>query len=99
MVPKNSAEHSPSKGVRFTGGASFLKEVNVAPEPSNENPSGVGLWQGHRTAKAVYAQLVDNTSGPVLSNIATPIPVTLDGRTHTVTMNVEDIADTAEPGD
>ena len=43
MVPKNSAEHSPSKGVRFTGGAPFQTQVNVAGERSNEIRSGVGL--------------------------------------------------------
>jgi ABC-2 type transport system ATP-binding protein len=55
-------------------------------------------YSGFGTATAVYAQLVDNESGLVLSNIATPIPVTLDGRNHTITMNMEDIAYTAEPG-
>ncbi|SEG23516.1 X-Pro dipeptidyl-peptidase (S15 family) [Thermomonospora echinospora] len=45
-----------------------------------------------RTKTHVYAQLVDQTTGKVLGNQATPIPVTLDGRTRTVTHNLETIA-------
>ncbi len=41
-------------------------------------------YSGIGTAKAVYGQIVDNATGRVLGNIATQIPVTLDGRTHTV---------------
>ncbi len=67
------------------------KQIVGAPE--------IGFtYSGFGTASAVYAQLVDQESGLVLSNIATPIPVTLDGQTHTVTMDMEDIAYTAEPG-
>jgi ABC-2 type transport system ATP-binding protein len=42
-------------------------------------------YSGFGNAKAVYAQIVDNATGQVLGNINTPIPVTLDGREHTVT--------------
>lgn len=41
-------------------------------------------YSGVGNAKAVYAQIVDNATGQVLGNINTPIPVTLDGRDHTV---------------
>ncbi|MCW1959000.1 MAG: hypothetical protein KIH64_010735 [Mycobacterium sp.] len=41
-------------------------------------------YSGFGTAKAVYGQIVDNATGRVLGNIATQIPVTLDGKTHTV---------------
>jgi ABC-2 type transport system ATP-binding protein len=51
------------------------------------------------TSDTVYAQLVDNSSGLVLSNIVTPIPVTLDGRTRTVSMSMEDIAYSVDAGD
>ena len=39
----------------------------------------------------MYAQLVDETSGLVLGNIVTPVPVTLDGREHTVSIDLNDI--------
>ncbi len=41
-------------------------------------------YKGSGNAKAVYAQIVDNATGQVLGNINTPIPVTLDGREHTI---------------
>lgn len=63
-----------------------------APEITLEY-SGVG------TSRVVYAQLVDNQTGRVLGNVVTPIPVTLDGKTHTQTISMENIAYTMEPGD
>lgn len=54
-----------------------------------------GLGTGH----TVYAQLVDNTTGLVLSNITTPVQVKLDGKTHTVSIAMEDIAYTSDTGD
>jgi ABC-2 type transport system ATP-binding protein len=39
-----------------------------------------------------YAQLVDNRSHLVLGNQVTPIPLTLDGATHTITRPLEAIA-------
>lgn len=55
--------------------------------------SGTGL------ARHVYAQLVDDTTGLVLGNLVTPIPVTLDGQTHTVTIPMEMVAHTLAPGE
>lgn len=49
-------------------------------------------YQGLGTSRHIYAQLVDNTTGRVLGNLVTPIPVTLDGREHTVTFDMENIA-------
>jgi hypothetical protein len=40
----------------------------------------------------VYAQIVDNASHLVLGNQTTPIPVTLDGAPHTLTIPLEAIA-------
>jgi ABC-2 type transport system ATP-binding protein len=45
----------------------------------------------------VFAQLVDETSGLVLGNQITPVPVTLDGRAHDVTMPLEMAAYSATP--
>ena len=41
-------------------------------------------YSGTGSSRHVYAQLVDDTTGLVLGNIVTPIPVTLDGHAHTV---------------
>lgn len=46
----------------------------------------------------VFAQLVDPATGIVLDNQITPIPVTLDGRRHTVTLPLETVAYTAAAG-
>ena len=47
---------------------------------------------------AVFAQLVDNTTGLVIGNQVTPVALTLDGRTHTLTVPLESIAFTFERG-
>ena len=46
----------------------------------------------------VFAQLVDPATGIVLNNQITPIPVTLDGRSHTVTLPLETVGYTAAAG-
>jgi ABC-2 type transport system ATP-binding protein len=48
-------------------------------------------YSGIGTSRSVYAQIVDTNTGLVVGNIVTPIPVTLDGRTHTADINMEDI--------
>jgi ABC-2 type transport system ATP-binding protein len=45
----------------------------------------------------VFAQLVDTSTGLVLGNQVTPIPVALDGSTHTVSIPLEIVAYTATP--
>jgi len=46
-------------------------------------------YQGLGSSRAVYAQLVDTKTGRVLGNLVTPVPVTLDGRQHTVSIPME----------
>jgi ABC-2 type transport system ATP-binding protein len=46
----------------------------------------------------VYAQFVNPRNGTVLGNIATPIPLTLDGGTHTISQSLEMVAGQAPPG-
>ena len=55
-------------------------------------------YSGTGSSRHVYAQLVDDTTGLVLGSIVTPIPVTLDGQTHTVTVPLEPVAHTLAPG-
>ena len=49
-------------------------------------------YQGLGTTRTVYAQLIDNTTGKVLQNLVTPIPVVLDGRERTVSIPLANIA-------
>jgi ABC-2 type transport system ATP-binding protein len=46
----------------------------------------------------VLAQIVDDSTGKVLGNQITPIPLTLDGRQHVLSQPLEILAATAEPG-
>jgi ABC-2 type transport system ATP-binding protein len=46
----------------------------------------------------VFAQLVDPPTGIVVNNQITPIPVTLDGKSHRVTIPLESVGYTAKAG-
>lgn len=55
-------------------------------------------YQGLGTTRTVYAQLIDNSTGKVLQNLVTPIPVVLDGRERTVSIPLANIAYTTTGG-
>jgi ABC-2 type transport system ATP-binding protein len=46
----------------------------------------------------VYAQFVNPRNGTVLGNIATPIPLTLDGQSHSISRDLEMVAGRAPAG-
>jgi len=79
--------------------------VNVRMPAATETTYVVGspevtlTYSGVGTSRHVYAQLVDNTTGLVLGSLITPIPVTLDGQTHQVTVSLESVAHTLRPGE
>jgi len=56
-------------------------------------------YTGLGTSRFVFAQLVDNATGRVVGNIVTPVPVTLDGRQHTVEIPLANIAYTSYNAD
>ena len=56
-------------------------------------------YRGLGTGQAVFAQLVDDATGLVVGNQVTAVPLTLDGREHTVSMPLYDIAYTVGAGD
>ena len=80
--------------------------VNVAipPPPSAEvvlgAPKVTLAYSGTATDPdaRVFAQIVDEEYGGVLGNQITPIPLTLDGQTHTVTRSLEVISATSPGG-
>lgn len=82
-----------------------LNAVNVALPKATETTYVVGApevtltYSGTGTSRHIYAQLVDNTTGLVLGSLITPIPVTLDGKTHTITVALEPVAHTLRPGE
>jgi ABC-2 type transport system ATP-binding protein len=55
-------------------------------------------YSGTGTSTHVFAQLVDEARGVVVGNQATPIPITLDGRPHTIARPLEAIAASAPKG-
>jgi ABC-2 type transport system ATP-binding protein len=67
------------------------------------SPELTFTYSGIGTTRTVYAQIVDNQTGLVLGNIDTPIPVTMDGQSHTVSVALGQLADiaytAASPGD
>ncbi|MGY4707987.1 CocE/NonD family hydrolase [Mycolicibacterium sp. CBM1] len=56
-------------------------------------------YSGIGTNRFVYAQLVDNKTGLVVGNLVTPVAVTMDGRTHTASINMENIVYTVSDPD
>ena len=78
-------------------------DLVIAPRPTTTYLLGAPVlsltYSGNGSARHVYAQLVDNTTGLVLGSIATPVPVTLDGNTHTATVDLEPVAHTLQPGE
>jgi ABC-2 type transport system ATP-binding protein len=81
--------------------ASNALNLTVSPPEGTQivgAPQLTITYSGPGTSRHVYAQIVDEQTGVVLGGIVTPIPVTLDGQTHTVTVPLEAIAYTAPPG-
>ena len=70
--------------------------VLVGPPTLSMTYSG-SVAPGTRPTR-VFAQLVDPATGIVVNNQITPIPVTLDGKSHSVTIPLESIAYTAKAG-
>jgi ABC-2 type transport system ATP-binding protein len=60
-------------------------------------PTLTMTYSGLGTSRHVYAQVVDKKTGLVVGNLVTPLPVTLDGQTHTMTYQLNDIAYTLYP--
>ncbi|MBP2451261.1 S15 peptidase family protein [Mycolicibacterium lutetiense] len=77
--------------VKVTAPSGTATQIVGAPELTMTY-SGIG------TSRHVYAQIVDDQTGQVIGNVVTPIPVTLDGRERTVTIPMEAVAYTLEPG-
>lgn len=83
------SDHALDVAVRNQGGTTYIVGA----------PTVTLKYSGLGTSRHVFAQLVDNTTGRVVGNLVTPIPVTLDGRTHEITVDMENIAYTMGAGD
>ncbi|MGV0814386.1 CocE/NonD family hydrolase [Mycolicibacterium boenickei] len=107
IVPILGGSGPGAAGIPFGlgDGTKATNAVNVTvTAPSNTTTQVVGApeltmtYSGIGTSRHVYAQIVDDQTGQVIGNVVTPIPVTLDGKEHTVTIPMEAVAYTLEPG-
>jgi ABC-2 type transport system ATP-binding protein len=82
-------------GTPLTAGRA-ANAVNVPVDGSGKQivgePTLTLTYSGTGVGTHVFAQLVDEARGVVVGNQATPIPVTLDGQSHTITRPLEAIA-------
>ncbi len=85
------ASHAINVTVPLTRSALILGSPTLAVSYSGTTPPGTRLTR-------LFAQLVDPTTGVVLGNQITPIPVTLDGSTHIARISMESVVFTATPG-
>ena len=80
-------------------------DVQVPTEDLAEGTQIVGApvvsftYRGLGTSGAVFAQVVDKTTGTALGNLVTPVSVTLDGRERSVDVEIGEIAYTVGAGD
>ena len=87
------------------GGAPARNALNVSITAplSTENivgsPELAFTYSGLGSSRFVYAQIVDDNTGRVVGNLVTPVPVTLDGQQHQVSIPLEAIAYTISPDD
>ena len=95
----------PLFGVLPIGATKAANAVNLTLPAATTTTYVVGAptlnltYSGTGTSTHVFAQLVDDSTGAVLGNQATPIPVLLDGQTHTVTnFSLEQVVQTLSPG-
>lgn len=85
-------------------GFKAINALNLTVAASAETTHIVGApevtltYSGTGSSRHIYAQLVDDATGAVLGNLVTPIPVTLDGQTHTVSLPLEPVSYTLRPG-
>jgi ABC-2 type transport system ATP-binding protein len=93
-----------------SGGAIFATQAPVAVNLPIPGPSGAAnvvgaphlslAYQGTAAPQNtwIYAQFVNPRNGIVLGNMATPIPVTLDGQQHSISRDLEMVAARAPAG-
>ena len=87
--------------------AKATNAVNVTfPAPSHTRllmwaPTLTITYSGtaSKVSTRVFAQLVDDANGEVLGHQITPVPVTLDGKRHTLTLPLEIVAAVDKPGE
>ncbi len=94
----------PLLGVLPIGGTKAFNAINLTVPAASTTTYVVGApqltltYSGTGISRFVYAQLIDDSTGLVLGNQVTPIPVTLNGQTQTITEPLNMVAATLNPG-
>lgn len=94
----------PLLGVLPIGGTPAFNAINLKIPAVTTTTYVVGApqltftYDGTGSSRFVYAQLVDDSTGLVLGNQVTPVPVTLNGQTHTASIPLNMVAATLNPG-
>jgi ABC-2 type transport system ATP-binding protein len=93
----------PLLGVLPIGGTKAFNAINLTVAATTTTyvvgaPQLTLTYSGTGSSRFVYAQLVDDSTGLVLGNQVTPIPVTLNGQTQTVSEPLNMVAATLNPG-
>jgi ABC-2 type transport system ATP-binding protein len=90
----------PTNGSKATNAVNVTTPAATADQVVLGAPTVKLTYSGTatQTDTSIYGQVVDDASGKVLGNLVTPIPVTLDGQSHTVTRPLEIVAATLHAG-
>jgi ABC-2 type transport system ATP-binding protein len=94
----------PLLGVLPIGGTTAYNAINVTVPAATTTTYVVGApqltldYSGTGSSRFVYAQIVDDSTGLVLGNQVTPVPVTLNGQAQTVSIPLNMVAATLDPG-
>jgi ABC-2 type transport system ATP-binding protein len=104
IVPPGSLGALPPALAGQFAAAKATNAVNVKIKPPNATTAVVGAprvsitYSGTAPAAnaRVLAQIVDGATGKVLGNQITPLPVTLDGKSHSLSLPLEMVAATAK---
>jgi ABC-2 type transport system ATP-binding protein len=86
-----------SSAVNVTIPAPHTTQLVVGAPELTITYSGTGGGENGTSAR-VFAQVVDDATGLVLGNQITPVPITLDGATHTFKEPLEVLSATQAPG-
>jgi ABC-2 type transport system ATP-binding protein len=97
LNPSDAASGTPIAAGRAANAVNVPLTAPAARQIVGE-PQLTLTYSGTGAGTHVFAQLVDEARGVVVGNQATPIPVTLDGRPHTVARPLEAIAASAPAG-
>ena len=85
------ASHAVDVPIRFSRSALVVGAPQLTLAYRATSPEG-------SSALHVFAQVVDDSTGLVLGNQATPVPIAGDGAEHTVSVPLEMVVFAAEPG-